>query len=65
MIYNMYTLYISSSSSFAHMQECLNIFGGSGGSSGGGGGGGGGMGQDSQTALKMCYAGHGHPLTLL
>lgn len=34
------------------VQECLNIFGGSGG-------------PESHTALKMCYAGYGHPLTLL
>ena len=32
--------------------ECLNIFGGSGG-------------PESHTALKMCYAGYGSPLTLL
>lgn len=32
--------------------ECLNIFGGSGG-------------PECHTALKMCYAGYGSPLTLL
>lgn len=32
--------------------ECLNIFGGSGSS-------------ECHTALKMCYAGYGSPLTLL
>ena len=45
-----------------NVQECLNIFGGAGGGSGGGTA----SGQEvQQTALKMCYAGHGHPLTLL
>lgn len=33
--------------------ECLNIFGGGGG------------GSEFHTALKMCYAGYGSPLTLL
>ena len=32
--------------------ECLSIFGGS-------------AGQEGHTALKMCYAGYGSPLTLL
>lgn len=36
----------------AALIECLNIFGGSGG-------------PECHTALKMCYAGYGSPLTLL
>ena len=35
-----------------YLQECLNIFGG------------GGL-ESIPTSLKMCYVGHGHPLSLL
>lgn len=38
--------------SLSALIECLNIFGSS-------------SNPESHTALKMCYAGHGHPLTLL